>query len=143
MARHATRSGHAATSTLERFVAETTLTTLVWLGPAIGMLAISGAYYLLDRDELNTWSRFWVSAHGALGAGLYLGALVIWAITHEYRPWAGLPYVFLYLLPLASIIYALFRFRGPRWLHLTQVLNVAFMWQTWFAGAMAITGDWL
>ncbi len=46
------------------------------------------------------------------------------------------------MVPLASIIYAFVRFKGSKWLHLSQVLNVGFMWQTWFAGAMAITRRW-
>jgi len=116
---------------------------LLGLLPIVGMLAISAAYYWLDKNEASRWARFWVSAHGLFGAALYLLTPIFWwAIPPAYRPWNVGPEIFvcLYILPLASIAYALVRFKGPRWLHLSQVLNLAFMLLTFFATMIA--GPW-
>ena len=52
-------------------------------------------------------------------------------------------YLLLFVAPLASIAYALFRFTGPKLLHVTQLANLWGMFYAAFIGGMAITGDWL
>jgi hypothetical protein len=111
--------------------------------PALVMVAISIAYFWLGRREPSLVTRILVSAHGVFAAALYLGALGLWEVTRAYRPWAGWPFLLLHLIPIASIIYALFRFSGPKLLHLSQIANLGCMVYTYFVGGMAVTGDWL
>jgi len=111
--------------------------------PALLMCAVSGAYYVLDIGETRLRVRLMVSAHGVLGALLYIGAILWWDFSPRYRPWAVLPYLLAYALPLSSVIYAFLRFRGPKLLHFIQILNLfAFMYAI-FIGGMAVSGDWL
>jgi hypothetical protein len=111
--------------------------------PALIMVTISAAYFWLGKRETDLRTRVFVSLHGLSAALLYFGALVLWEVTQAYRPWAVWPFLLLHLIPVASIIYSLFRFSGPKLLHLTQVANIACMAQTIFIGGMAVTGDWL
>ena len=113
------------------------------LVPVVVMLFVSGAYYFLDIGETHRRVRIFVSAHGAAGALLYVAALITWDVAPNYRPWAAWPYLLLFLLPLASVIYALVRFRGPRWLHVIQLFNLWAFAYALFIGGMAVTGDWL
>jgi len=114
-----------------------------WSIPALIMITISATYFFMDGAEHKLRIRMFVSAHGLLAALLYIGALAIWMLAGGYRPWAGLPFLLAHLIPLASIVYAFFRFKGPKLLHISQLANVVCMLYTLFVGAMAVTGDWL
>jgi hypothetical protein len=116
---------------------------LFYLVPALVMCSISAAYFVLDVGETRRGVRLLVSAHGALGALLYVAALVSWTLAPTSRPWAAWPYLLAYLLPLASVLYAFLRFRGPKLLHLVQLANLWAFAYALFVGGMAITGDWL
>jgi hypothetical protein len=109
--------------------------------PATIMILISAAYFWMHKG--TGWVRILVSAHGFTAALLYFGALVLWEITRDYRPWAALPFLLLHVIPVASIVYALIRFSGPKLLHLAQLANIWSMMYTIFIGGMAVTGDWL
>jgi len=111
--------------------------------PVLVMCAVSGAYYAFDIAEPKRRVRLMVSAHGVLGALLYLGALFCWFLSPIYRPWATLPFFLTFVLPLSSIVYAFFRFRGPKVLHLVQLLNLSALAYALFIGGMAVSGDWL
>lgn len=111
--------------------------------PALVMCAVSGVYYACDIREPRRSVRLMVSAHGVVGALLYLGALLFWYLSPTYRPWATLPFLLAFVLPLSSIVFSLLRFKGPRVLHLTQFLNLGAMVYALFIGGMAISGDWL
>jgi hypothetical protein len=110
---------------------------------ALAMIATSLAYFILDRRENNLWNRLFVSAHGLTAASLYFFAISVWSTTAAYRPWAGWPFAAMYLLPVASMAFALARFRGPRLLHISLAPMALCMFYTYAVGAMAVTGDWL
>lgn len=111
--------------------------------PALVMCAVSGAYYVFNIAEPRRSVRLMVSAHGVLGALLYSSAL-LWAyLSPVYRPWATLPFLLAFVLPLSSIAFALFRFRGPKLLHFAQLLNLSALAYALFFGAMAVSGSWL
>ena len=114
-----------------------------WYLPTVFMLAASILYFWTNKGEKNLWIRIGVSAHGIAASVLYLGAMLIWNVTRAYHPWAALPFLLAYLIPLASIIYGCFRYSGPKMVHLSQVLNVVCIFYTYCVGGMAITGDWL
>lgn len=117
--------------------------TLVLYGPPIVMVAISALYFHLDRRQGELRDRILSSIHGALGTVLYLGAMAVWKITGAHHPGAVEPFLLCYVAPLASVSYALFRFRGPKTIHLLQVINIAALLWTGLVGAMAIKGTWL
>ena len=116
---------------------------IIWYAPALVMIAISAAYFWLDGPERSRTVRLLVSIHGVSAAILFLIAMLISGFTGAQRPWAAWPYLALHLVPVASILYAFVRFRGPKFLHLTQVVNIFCMAQTLVVGGMAVTGDWL
>ena len=107
------------------------------------MCAISGVYYACDIGESKRSVRLMVSAHGALGTLLYSGALLWWYLSPTYRPWATLPFLLAFVMPLSSIIFSFFKFRGPKILHLLQLLNLNALIYALFIGGMAVSGDWL
>jgi hypothetical protein len=111
-----------------------------WL-PATIMILVSAIYFWMHKG--NGWVRVFVSAHGITAALIYLAALVLWEFTRGYRPWAVWPFLFVHLIPLISILYAFFRFSGPKVLHFAQLANLSSMMYTIFIAGMAVTGDWL
>jgi hypothetical protein len=116
---------------------------IIWLLPALITTAISAAYFSFARNEKAPLVRIFVSAHGLVAAVFYIGALAIWELTGNYRPWAAFPFLLLYLIPIASIVYSLIRFSGPKFLHVSQVANVICISYMLFIGGMAVTGDWI
>jgi len=111
--------------------------------PVLVMCAVSGAYYVFDIAEPKRSVRLMVSAHGVLGALLYSIAILCAYQSPTYRPGATLPFLLAFLLPLSSIVFSFFRFRGPKALHFAQLLNLSALAYTLFFGAMAVSGDWL
>jgi hypothetical protein len=114
----------------------------VWWLPAVLMIAISVAYYRMGKNVQTATVRFLTSAHGLIAAVLYIGALLLWELRLSRLEFA-IPFLALYLLPLASIIYSFVRFSGSKLVHLLQLPNLALMFYTSFVGGMAVTGDWL
>ena len=111
-----------------------------WAAPII-MFAVSAAYFSADREP-RVSRRIIASAHGAVAAAIYFGAVAIhWA--GKSRVAFDLPYLALMLIPVALIIASFFKFRGPRIVHVLQFLNVPALVWSLFIGEMAITGEWL
>ena len=110
--------------------------------PALVMVAVSAGYFL-SAPSATRRNRILSSLHGALASAIYLGALAVWEVSPTTRAWAAWPYLLSFIAPLASIVYALFRFTGPKLLHLTQLANLWGMLYAMLIGGMAITGDWL
>lgn len=61
--------------------------------PALVMFAVSAAYFAMDIGETRRRVRLMVSAHGALGALLYLGALLLWAASPTVEQAMVLPMI--------------------------------------------------
>ena len=111
--------------------------------PALVMCAVSGVYYVCDADEPQRSVRLMVSSHGVLGTLLYSCALLWWSVSPTYRLWASLPFVLTFVLPLSSILFSFFKFRGPKVVHLVQLLNLSALAYALFIGGMAVSGGWL
>ncbi|HEY2865358.1 MAG TPA: hypothetical protein VGK37_17195 [Casimicrobiaceae bacterium] len=108
------------------------------------MVTVSAIYFFADQRRPAYADRLISSAHGIVGVLLYFGALAIWwSSPNEARPFLANPYAFLYLVPLGLIGVSLFRFRGPRFIHLLQLPNLAALAWALFVGSMAVSGDWL
>jgi hypothetical protein len=105
-------------------------------------VAISVVYFAKSPSGQSTTERLLVSAHGALIACLFAVAICVAMLQLSELTWAT-PWTLLCLLPLASIIYSLVRFRGPRQTHLLQILNCLCLAWTWLFGGMAITGEFV
>ena len=116
---------------------------LEFYGPALLLLTISALYFVLDKKDTPMRQRVLTSAHGAIGFSLFLGAYLVGAVFSGYRPYLAWPYLLSFLVPLASIVYALGKYRGPKLLHLLQGPSMFAMLWAMFVGGMAITGDWL
>ena len=121
----------------------TTAVAWQWIGAPVVMLGVSAAYFTAYRGRPAYGPRLLCSAHGFVGAALYVGALALWAVSPAYRPSLGWPYAVSFLLPLVLIVLALIKFKGPKWIHLLQLPNLCAMYWSLFIGGMAITGDWL
>ena len=115
-----------------------------WYGAPFVMIGVSLVYFFADTRRPALGERLLVSAHGAAGAALYIGAfLVDWLQPGGYRPYLGWPYAVLFLVPLVLIGVAVFKFRGNLFTHALQAPNIAALLWSAFVGGMAITGDWL
>ena len=114
-----------------------------YLAPAV-MLSVSAAYFFADTRRPAYVARFVSSVHGLLGAALYCGAMTLFIVQpHTHRPQLGLPYAAMFVLPLAAVVASFLTFRGNRWIHLLQVINLLALAWALFIGLMAVTGDWL
>lgn len=105
------------------------------------MTAISGIYFYLDRSS-RIMQRIFNSTHGVAGAALLFGAILIWNNDLSESKLLT-PFSWLFLIPLASIIFSFIFFSGNKFVHILQIPNLVGLAWCWFVGAMAITGDWL
>jgi hypothetical protein len=111
-----------------------------WAAPTI-MFAISIAYFQTDQ-KLPVSRRILGSAHGAVGAAVFLGAIVVHWMGAARRAF-DVPYLVLIAFSAALIVASFFLFRGPRAMHLLQLVNVPCLAWTLVVGEMAVTGEWL
>ena len=114
-----------------------------WYGAPLIMVPVSIIYFLTDARRPAYGMRLLSSIHGCLGALLSFCALGFHAPPGGYRPDLAVPYAALYLLPLLSILIALFSYRGNPLIHLLQAPNILALGWALFVGGMAVTGDWL
>jgi hypothetical protein len=114
-----------------------------WYGAPTVMAGVSAAYYFAYRGRPADCRRFLCAAHGFAGVALYFGALTLWALSPEYRPWLAWPYAVLYLIPLSLVAVAFIKVNGSQLIHLLQLPNLCAMFWSLYVGGMAVTGDWL
>lgn len=113
-------------------------------GPPALLLIVSILYFVLDRRDTPMRLRLATSSHGAIAFVLFLVGYLVGALLRGgYRPYLAWPYLLSFLVPLCFAFYALWKYRGPRLLHVLQGPNIAAMLWVMFVGGMAITGDWL
>lgn len=112
-----------------------------WLAPVLTLL-VSVAYFRASPSAQRLGERIAVSAHGAVIAGLYFGAMFLW-LSGASRPAYGKPFVYALAVPIALMVFALVRFRGRASVHLLQLINIVGLVWAFFIGSMAVTGDWL
>jgi len=112
-----------------------------WLAPFLTLL-VSVVYFRASSRTLPLGQRLAVSAHGIAITVLYFGAMFLW-MSGLARPAYGMPFAYLLLIPIVLISYSLWRFRGWRFVHILQFLNLVSIAWTFFIGSMAVTGDWL
>jgi len=109
--------------------------------PLVG-IGFSYTYFTASPNGESFGRKVVTSAHGASITALYFAAgFVMWAGKSNSLfegPWdiAG-------LIVLLLMIVSLSFFRGPKWLHLLQLLNLILLAETWFLGSMVITGNYL
>ena len=115
-----------------------------WHGPYVLMLGVSALYFFTDPRRPAYGARLVSSAHGLLGAALYLGAMSLhWTRPDDYRPYLGTPYAAAYVLPVLAVVVSLFTYRGPKLVHLVQLIQLPVLAWAWFVGGMAAVGEWL
>jgi hypothetical protein len=108
----------------------------------IVMMLISALYFLASRAHTSLRRRLLTSAHGLVAAILTLVAMALYASSNS-RPIYGLPFLFLYLIPLGLVGASLLSYPGPKRMHVLQGPNLGAMLWGAFTGGMAVTGDWL
>lgn len=85
--------------------------------------------------------RLLASAHGVVMAVIYFGALtVFWS--HHARDSFARPFALTLFIPPALILLSFAIYRGPRAVHLLQLVNIFALALTFLIGGMAVTGDW-
>lgn len=110
-------------------------------GPFI-MIAISAVYFLASSKEMSVSRRMLASAHGLLAALIFAGAAAL-HFSGMSRPIYGIPFLLLYVIPLAFVVASFSWYRGPTLIHILQGPNLAAMvWSAFYSG-MAASGDWL
>ena len=115
---------------------------LFWLVAASVPLITSVAYFLASPATEALAQRIAVSLHGAAVSVLCVGAVLI-GMLGSPRPELGETFHFLLLVPIALVIYSLWRFRSKRAIHLLQGINVLWLALAFIFGGMAVTGVWL
>lgn len=111
------------------------------IAPLLAIL-VSVVYFFAGPKGQQIGERLAVSVHGVTIAILFTGAMTLHMSGHSHPSYA-MPFFCSLLLPLGLIVFALWRFRGPRFIHAFQLLNFISLALTFFIGGMAITGDWL
>ena len=112
-----------------------------WFAPMVA-LAISAVYFVTSPKNQPMAQRFAASGHGAVICILYLTAMACWILGVSKRSY-GFPFAVLLLFPVLLMGLSFFLYRGPRFVHGFQVLNLLCLAWTFFIGGMAVTGDWL
>ena len=106
--------------------------------PPLLAVVISVIYFKTSPRGEPVARRLLASAHGVAIAVLYVGAISIWLSGNSQREF-GTPFFLLLLVPLASIIASFFIFRGPKLIHLLQLLNLLLLVWTGVVGGIAVT----
>jgi hypothetical protein len=109
--------------------------------PGTFMFAASTAFFLKDKSSSFS-SRIFSSAHGFLGALIFLGAVFVWQ-SGRSNDSLLLPYAVSFLLPLGSIVFSLFRFSGNKRMHLLHIPILLCLVAAFFVGSMLVTNDFL
>lgn len=122
--------------------ADSAMSYLQFYGAPVITASISTAYFWADRSATALVRRFLTSAHGLVAAVIHLAALGIW-ISGGSRIQYAAPFVWFHILPAALILLSLVMYKGPKWLHVLQILNVPAMLWGYLIGVMAITNDWI
>ena len=112
-----------------------------WLPSMIVMTAISVTYFVTDKTPSKA-ARLVSAAHGLIGAILLGGAIFIWQSGRSNDAFAE-PYTLLLLLPVASVVFSFFFYRGRKLVHLLQIPNSLCLLWAFFIGSMAVSGNWL
>lgn len=107
--------------------------------PAVCAALIGVVYFYADAPRQSVSRRLLASAHGVTISLLYCGAWVLY-LTHRADETLARPFAQIMVLPLALIAVALFAFRGPRIVHLLQVINLLCLLWVWLRGSVVITG---
>jgi len=116
---------------------------LGWFGaPVLLPAAVSVVYFWQSPPVQSLRDRLLISAHGVLISVSYLGAMFVGA-RHASSELLAAPFVLLLVLAIALMQLAIRRFRGPRRVHLLQIVNVVCLGWTFFIGGMVITGEGL
>ena len=114
----------------------------MFIVPPLLAVAISVIYFIKSPRGEPAARRLLASAHGVVIAVLYVGAISIWLSGNSQRE-LGTPFLLLLLVPFASIIASFFLFRGPKLIHLLQLVNVLLLLWTGVVGGIAVTvGGW-
>lgn len=119
------------------------ITVLRWASVELAPLAallVSIVYFVSSPGSEPIARRFLVSAHGAVVAGMYIGALLL---SNRSSPSFAEPFQLLFVLPLALIGISLALYRGTKAVHWLQGVNLLCLAWTYFIGGMAVTGAWL
>jgi hypothetical protein len=110
----------------------------VFLAPILAV-SVSVAYFRASGRAPSLGRRLAVSVHGLLIALLYTGAWIV-LLSGRSSPRLGVAFACLLLLPLVAIGVSFRYDRGFERLRLLQVINLACLIWTGFAGVMLITG---
>jgi len=106
--------------------------------PPLLAVAISVIYFMTSPRGEPVARRLLASAHGVIIAVLYVGAIYIWLSGNSQREF-GTPFLLLLLVPFAAIIASFFFFRGPKLIHLLQLVNILLLLWTGVVGGVAVT----
>ena len=113
-----------------------------WLVAASVPLITTFVYFKASPSTESLVQRIAVSAHGAAVSVLCVGAVLV-GMLGAPRPELGEIFRVLLLVPIALVIYSLWRFQGRRAIHLLQGINLLWLALAFFLGGMAVTGVWL
>ena len=115
---------------------------LFWLLVALPPLITSFVYFQASPATESLAQRIGVSLHGATISIILIGAVLV-GMVGAPDPAFGEKFCFILLVPIILIIYSFWRFLGNKAVHFLQVINLLWLFFTFFVGGMAVTGNWL
>src|SRR4051812_36456897 len=90
--------------------------------PCLLMLGVSVAYFKADATGSSMTRRITTSAHGAVAAALYACSMLIAMASSKPQPDLAISATLLYAVPVSLVIASLATYRGPKRLHMLQLL---------------------
>ena len=114
---------------------------LFWIVLFLPPATVSIVYlFSLPTDVILT-DRLAVSAHGFVISILCYSTLIIGTVNPRQEFLAAFTGVC--WLPIVLILYSFWKFQGNKYIHLLQVVNIAYWFLLIIFGGMAITGVWV
>jgi hypothetical protein len=114
---------------------------MLWGIPLV-LMAVSLVYFLSADRTMSFAERLATSSHGAAGAFIYTVAWAIGSSGYSRSEYMA-PFVCLFAVPFSLVVASFPYWRGPRMIHLLQLLNLPALFLAFPIGLMAITGDWI
>jgi hypothetical protein len=111
----------------------------MFLVPPIAMCAISWRYFLASEGEVKLGWRLLTSAHGLVGTLLYLSAIPTMLLSSPSTRLRE-TYATLWLLPVVLVGVSIWRFKGPKDMHLLLIALLPAMYLAFVAGTILIGG---
>lgn len=110
--------------------------------PVLLSLCIGLVYFYKSPPSQPLAQRVIISCYGVSILLIYICAWAVFVTGLSNNSLIS-PFLYTFIVPLILIVATFVLYRGPKWVHLLQIVNVIVLAWTYFIGGMAVTNDWL